>query len=177
MQNQTQTYAHNYSNLYFQRSIWSCKKSISSHPKFNTLYLALKLLPLTETFNKLKYLWCNCPRTNDLKVAVNVHKGYSLPNCFISPADIITPILPRVSAITWRKTPNKNKAKEKRDRTTICHYYKHYYSYKLNAKVHSMLNNYSLTIKINTKQYALILFLWRNTVNTNRKKLIIIIIL
>ena len=42
----------------------------------------------------------NCPCMNDLKVAVNVHKGYSLPNCFISPADIITPILPRVSAIT-----------------------------------------------------------------------------
>lgn len=34
---------------------------------------------------------------------------YTLPNCLISPADMITPTLPNVSAMTWRNTPGGQK--------------------------------------------------------------------
>lgn len=37
----------------------------------------------------------------------NIYQQNNLPNWYISPADIITPILPRVSANTWRNTPER----------------------------------------------------------------------
>ena len=47
---------------------------------------------------------------NSLSVAsshYNIYAQNNSPNWYISPADIITPTLPRVSANTWRNTPER----------------------------------------------------------------------